>query len=131
MNNITQLINKTHNLKLLYAEDDAILREATLDIFEDFFSDVYTAENGQEGLEIFKNNTIDFIITDINMPIMDGIDMIKNIRDNNQQVPIVVFSAHNEQNIVDEIEQHNIQGYLYKPMQYEQFIKKLNELFNV
>jgi CheY-like chemotaxis protein len=127
MENINKLILKTQNLKLLYVEDDEILRISTVGILEDYFDDIFICVDGQDGLDTFNSNEIDVIITDLNMPIMGGIEMIKNIRKKNNTIPILVFSAFNEKNIVDDTEAYNIQGYLYKPMEFQQFIDKLSK----
>lgn len=84
--------------KLLVVDDDQLIRT----IYEKFFSyvfDVKTASNGQEAIELLKNEEVDAIITDINMPIMDGLELSRNTRkmDNrNSNVVIVAISASNK-----------------------------------
>ena len=73
------------DLKVLYVEDNAMVRESTCDILDDYFSSVDIAVDGEDGLKLYKNlyeetNTFyDIIITDIKMPKMNGIEMIKSI----------------------------------------------------
>ncbi len=125
MGDIHNLISKTKNLKLLYVEDDEIVKISTVSILEGFFGDVLVCTNGQDGVDIFNTTEVDIIITDLNMPIMGGIDMIKIIREKNNKIPIYVFSAFNEESIINEVKKYNIQGYLNKPMNFEQFISEL------
>ena len=72
VNNISIL----KNITILYAEDEKDLREVTHQILKGFTKKQYIAQNGQEGLELFKQyeNEIDLIITDVNMPILNGND---------------------------------------------------------
>ncbi len=125
---VPKLIETTNKLKLLYVEDDEILRMATMEIFEDFFDDIFICIDGKDGLDTYIKNDIDIIITDLNMPVMSGLEMIKKVREINKNIPIFVFSAFNEQHIVDETKEYNIQGYLYKPMKFSQFLNELSKI---
>jgi len=91
-----------NKIKILYIEDNQEAREATLGIFEEFFEEIYTAVDGADGFDKYKEHCqdIDLVITDINMPNMNGIEMIDKINASGlRKVPIVVLSAHNEVNI--------------------------------
>lgn len=66
--NILKLCN------ILYLEDEENIRKNILQILKFIFKDVFEASNGIDGLEIFKNNQIDFILSDINMPHLSGIE---------------------------------------------------------
>lgn len=128
MSNLKQLVEKTEDLKLLYVEDDEILRVSTMGILEDFFDDIFICVDGQDGLDTYNENEIDIVITDLNMPVMGGLEMIKSIREKNKNIPIFVFSAFNEEKIVDESKGYDIKGYLYKPLDFEQFQEELSKL---
>ena len=69
-------------LSLLYVEDDDNTREELEYFLQNKVEKLYVAKNGQEGLELFKEheNEIDLIITDVNMPILNGLDMVKEIK---------------------------------------------------
>ena len=89
------------NCNLLYVEDDKTLRTASIDIFEDLFKNIFIAKNGNEGLDIFNSKDIDIIITDLKMPVMNGISMINEIRKKNKNIPILVLSAFNDLSVVN------------------------------
>ena len=91
INNISIL----KNITILYAEDEKDLREVTHQILKGFTKKQYVAQNGQEGLELFKKyeKEIDLIITDVNMPILNGLDMVKEIKKINLNIPIIVATA--------------------------------------
>lgn len=117
-------------LKILYVEDDEQTRFYTLEMFNNFFSDITVAVNGQDGLDKFKKSTFDAIFTDINMPIMNGLEMINNIRMLNSTVPIVIFSAHDEVEYFIKSIYYGIDGYILKPFNMKELQNIINKLSN-
>lgn len=124
---INHLATDSKTLKLLYVEDNEMARKSTLQVLEIFFDDIVIAEDGEDGLEKFKNNTFDIIITDINMPNMNGIEMVTEIRKSNKNITIIVLSAHNETSYLLEAIEQGLDGYLLKPIHTEQFINLLEK----
>lgn len=123
-----ELINYTQTLKLLYVEDNKEVRESTLLILEEFFSSVVVAINGEDGYEKFQENDIDLIITDINMPKFNGLEMIKKVREINKEVSILVLSAYNETGFFMESIKLGVEGYLLKPINMDQFLGVLKKV---
>ncbi|RXJ88324.1 response regulator [Arcobacter sp. CECT 8983] len=80
------------NFTILYVEDESIVR-SNVEICLNYVFNVIIAENGKVGLEKFNNEKIDLIITDINMPLKDGIAMLKEIRNINPHIPCIITSA--------------------------------------
>lgn len=133
-NKLQEIITATKNLKLLYIEDNIYVRDQTIKMLQIFFNDITTAVNGDEGLNIFKENnkfestSFDLIITDIEMPITDGISMINLIREIHSEIPILIFSAHsNTEYFINSINA-GIDGYILKPYNIEQIS---NSLMNI
>lgn len=112
------------NIKLLYVEDDEKTRSSTLRVFQKFFSDIEVAVDGQDGLNKFKeDNSIDIIITDLTMPKMSGIEMIREIKKLNKDIYTIVISANSDQSSFIETIKLGVKGYLIKPMDMTQFIE--------
>jgi len=91
--------NLTKDIKLLYVEDEDELREETLEILEYYFQDIVVAKDGEEGLELYKREfeskgCFDIVISDIEMPKMDGILMCKKIKEINKDQIVVLLSAY-------------------------------------
>lgn len=104
-------------LNILYAEDEAILRESMQNSLSKFFANVYVAKNGQEAFELFKKEDIDIVLTDINMPIMGGIELIDSIHRYTEKEPIiVVLSAHNESKLLTTLINMGVNNFLNKPV---------------
>jgi len=125
---LMELISYTKNLKVLYVEDNVDTRESTLLMLENFFPDITVAINGQDGLDRFNESSFDLILSDINMPVMNGIDMIEKIRAKDDKIFIVILSAHNERNFSQKAEELNIDSYLIKPTELEDFLELLNKI---
>ncbi len=120
-NKLKNLVQFSRTLKILYVEDSLEAREQTLKLLENFFADIVVAVDGKEGLEKFYRNDIDLIFTDLNMPHMDGISMLKKIRETNDTIPCIVLSAHNEPDYFMETIKLGVDGYILKPIEIEQF----------
>ncbi len=117
MNKVLNIVKYTSSLKLLYVEDDELARESVTFLLSDFFESVIVGVDGQDGLEKFKNNDIDLIITDINMPKLDGIDMLQEIKKiDKNNTPMVILSAHIEPEYFIKSIKLNVKGYLIKPI---------------
>lgn len=89
-------INKTllSNITILYVEDEKMISEEVSFFFEKYVKNFYIANNGEEGLELFKEINPDILITDIQMPKMNGLDMIKEI--GHTSVPIIITTAYSD-----------------------------------
>lgn len=122
-------IQKLRTLKLLFVEDEEDLIEIITDTLNKLDANFLTAYNGQEALEIIKNNSdIDVIITDINMPIMNGLDLIKEIQKRGIEIPIIIMSAHTEIDYLNKAKELGVAEYLLKPFDFIKFIELLTNL---
>ena len=111
MIDIKQLASLCKKIKLLYVEDEPALREQTVMLLSNFFDTITVAVDGQDGLTKFNENDIDLIVSDINMPIMDGIEMLKNIRETDNDVSFIVLSAHNDVDKFQRTIEYGVDGY--------------------
>lgn len=106
---------------LLYVEDNKGLREQATKIFEKIFGKVVTAENGEEGLEIFKQLKPKLVITDIRMPGMDGLEMTRRIHQIAPQTKVIITSAHKDTEYLMEAINAGVFRYLTKPLNISEF----------
>jgi YesN/AraC family two-component response regulator len=123
-NDVVRALKSCSTINVLYVEDDKDTRDSSMAIFSDFFQQVDSAKDGVEGLALFKKDAdyYDLIITDINMPHVNGIEMIKEIRAIRHNVSIIVVSARDEsENFIDLIELR-VEGFILKPLELGQFI---------
>jgi len=104
-------------LTILYIEDESTIRDKMSKIFKYFFTKVYTAKDGEEAFKIYKENikNIDLVITDINLPKVNGIDLIKKIKYLNNKQKTYIFSVKNQLNLHDEVYSLGVEHYFSKP----------------
>jgi len=116
------------NLTCLYVEDDELIRESFLLMIKRYFKEVFVAENGEEGLELYKKYKPDIIISDIRMPKMNGIEMAKKIKESNPDAYIIFITAFSDSDYLKAAIELGVEGYLNKPIDRDMLIKKLNFL---
>lgn len=123
------LIESNKNLTVLYVEDSDVVRDSTLDMMKEFFSNIDSAKDGEEGLQKYEkyyndnNQYYDIVITDINMPKMNGIEMSKSILSLNEEQIILIISAHNESDYLLKLINMGISNFILKPIDITQFQK--------
>ncbi len=115
-------------LKFLFVEDEKDLLDIIAETLQKLEVNFLTASNGEEGLEIVKNNSdIDIVVTDISMPIMNGIEMIKLIKEIYPEMNIVVMTAHTESKYISDVAQLGVNDYLLKPFDFIKFIELISD----
>jgi CheY-like chemotaxis protein len=124
------VLEYTKEMTLLYVEDDDGLRENTKLLFENFFLSVTTANDGQEGLNLYleshaSGNPYNMVISDINMPNMDGIAMAEAIFAKETLQPFIFITAHNEVSFLGSALHMGVSGFLTKPIQNDPLLKTL------
>lgn len=115
-------------LTLLYVEDDVLIQTSMVAYLNKLFQKVLVAGNGFEGLELYKTQKIDIVITDLSMPIMNGLDMLKEIKKIDENQAILITSAHSESEYMFGAIKVGVDGYIIKPFDYPQLN---NELFKI
>ena len=122
-------IEKLKKLKLLFVEDEEDLLCIISDALTKLEANFITTNNGLDAFNIVKENLdIDVIITDINMPVLNGLELIKKIRKENINIPIIVMSAHTEIEYINEIKKYKINEYLLKPFDFIKFIELITSM---
>lgn len=115
-------------IKLLLVEDERTLAGIIKDTLNEKGFEVRVAYNGVEGLELFKINTPDVVVTDIMMPNMDGLDFVKKIRVQNKEIPVLFLSARSSAEDVVEGFETGGNDYLKKPFAISELIIRVKSL---
>ena len=128
MENLEALMGLALKYKVLYVEDDLILQKETKRLLERMFKSVDVANDGQEGLEAFAKERYDLVLSDIEMPIVNGLEMSKKMKMMEPSIPIIVISAYsNTEYLIDAIS-IGIDYYVLKPIQMPRFIDTLYQV---
>ncbi len=117
---------KIRDISLLVAEDEKELLAFITEYLHLFFEKIYSATNGEDALKIYHDKKPDIIITDINMPSLDGLSLIEKIRKEDKQTRIFIMSAHSEEEKLLQAIGLHLETYLIKPVNVE---KLKNHLF--
>ena len=104
------------NITILYVDDNDFIREEAVEYLSLLYTNVLEAKNGQEALKIYSRSKPNIIITDIEMPIINGLQMVKSIRRKDKQTPIIIVTAFmNPEYLLEAIELRLVK-YILKPM---------------
>jgi len=117
-----------NNFTMMYVEDDVDAQKWMKIMLEDEVKELYQAFNGAEGLEIYKKHKPDVILTDINMPILNGLDMSKEIKRLDNKQPILILSAFNDREILLRSLNMGIDYFIPKPIDINDLMEKLDEI---
>lgn len=115
----------TRELNLLYVEDDLELQAQTKELLDALFKNVVVKENGKTALEVFEKESFEIIITDIRMPVMDGIELIKRVKAINPMQCIIVTSAYNDTDDLMTFINLGIKQFIHKPIQIDNILEVL------
>lgn len=129
MNNLKDFIK---TLNILYVEDELNAREISTKVLKRFFNSVDAKENGLEGYLAFKekyfnNEKYDLIISDINMPKLDGMEMLEKIRGIDKQVPVIFVTARHESDILLKAIELQISSFIIKPLSIDAITEVINK----
>lgn len=119
-------IQRLKSLIILYVEDEEKIRTKIADTLKYYVKKIITAKDGEEGYNLYLRHKPDIILSDILMPIVDGIEMVKMIRQEDIKIPIVLMTAHTEKEyLLDAVKLH-LENYLVKPVSLHQILNALN-----
>ena len=116
------------NLTVLLVENNSDSKKIIYDILIDNFEKVITAQNGDEGLKKFKKYNPNIVITDVFMPIIDGLDMAKCIKEISIDTPIIVLSTHCEKETLLRAIDVGIDKFLIKPIMSGDFLETIENV---
>ena len=125
MNISKQLKDLAKNFTVMYVEDDKKLQNKIALSLDLFFKSCITANNGIEALESYKKIKCDIVISDINMPYMDGIDLTKELLQLNKNQIIIIVSAYDDSKYLIKLINLGIKHFILKPIISDNFIKIL------
>jgi len=115
------------DISVLYAEDEAITRQEILLFLKRRVREVFIAANGSEGLALFREHKPDLVVTDIRMPIMDGLKMARTIRDESKGALIIVTTAHSDAQFMLDAIDIGVDQYVIKPVSVDKLAAAIDK----
>lgn len=123
-----KLLKNLRRVSVLYVEDEDYLRDRLARILERRIVDLTLAKNGREGLDKFQEISPDIVITDIRMPVMDGLEMSREIKRLRDDTPIIITTAHNDEEFFLRAIDVGIDKYIKKPVDRNELLKSLGDV---
>lgn len=120
-------------MKILVVDDSATMRNIIGNILEQIgYTDILNATDGAEALEILKNNEVDLVITDWNMSVMSGLELVKCIRADETMdgMPIIMVTSESAKSEIITALQAGVNHYIIKPFTREMLSEKIAALFS-
>ncbi len=114
---------------VLVVDDDAVIVKMLTITLETSGYEVVTASNGEEALQAVLEEEPDLILLDIMMPVMDGLEMLEELR-KTSQIPVIIISAFGDQDKVERARELGIECFLNKPFSMEILIEMLDLIFS-
>jgi PAS domain S-box-containing protein len=121
-------LRKKLPISVLIVDDDLSIVEQLEMIVSRRVNVVHTAFNGQEGYELYKSESPDLIISDIDMPVMNGIEFLKQVRNDDRKIPFILSTGLKSLDMLIQAIEHGITAFLPKPLQIQGLITKLEEV---
>lgn len=113
------MMQKIKEISILLVEDELELHDMLLEYLQLFFYKTYSAKNGQEALEIYRQKRPQIILSDINMPELSGLELVQTIRKDDLATKIIIMSAHSDQEKLLQAIPLQLETYLIKPIKTE------------
>jgi two-component system, response regulator YesN len=110
--------------KILIVEDEVLIREMLREIMLTEFDEVYVAGNGEKGIESVIKTEPDLVITDIKMPVMDGLTMIRKIKAFRPGQEFIILSAYSDEYHLSTASELGVKDFLTKPIDSHELIKR-------
>jgi len=111
-----KMMKKLSNYRVLYAEDDVGVRKNVYELLCLLFQEVYLASDGEEAYALFVKHAPDLVITDIKMPNLGGIDLVKKIREHDERAHVIIITAYTEVDYMLEAIELSLLRYIVKPI---------------
>ena len=120
-------LNHLKNMNVLYVEDDENVANPTFTLLERFFHKIYHSDNAEDALQIIKNEVVHMLITDIELPGMNGLTLCEEIRKTDQNLPIFITTMHDDTHTLKKAIKLNLVDFLVKPISVSTIMNALAE----
>jgi DNA-binding response OmpR family regulator len=119
------ILKRLSSISILFVEDDELLRNEIIDALELYCKKIFVATNGQDGYELYCSHLPNIILTDIHLPVLNGLAMVRKIRTINKNIPVIILTAYDTVDNIEKSIDMNVTSFLHKPFEIEQLYNAL------
>ena len=119
-----------YKASILYAEDDTVTRENYALVLQHYFDKVYAAQDGKEALDLYHSEKPDVLMLDINLPYIDGLEIVEAVRSQDKSIPILILTAYSDREKLVRAIPLGLTAYLLKPVKDTEFKEAIGKIFN-
>lgn len=123
-----ELRKQTQGLRLIIAEDYAPLRRELAEMLGDLFLDIELFDNGESALQAYEKGKFDLLLSDVQMPRKNGVELARAIRERNEEFPIIILSAHTESEYLLDLINIGISQFVTKPIDSTVFLETVSHV---
>ena len=124
------MLNRLKLLRILCVEDNKGVRKRLVNTLNFYFKEVMEADDGEEAYKIYQDVKPDAIMTDIDMPNMNGITLVKNIREKDSDIPLIILTAYSNEEYLLELINLKINHFILKPVNAQKLQTALEDIFD-
>ena len=119
--------------KILSVDDSRTMRMMVKRVFRPFQCELFEAADGMEGLEAAITHLPDLIVLDYNMPVMDGVAMLRKMREHDiiKRTPVIMLTAEDSNEIISTVARLGVRDYIIKPFEDENLLSKVARIINL
>lgn len=128
MINIKELASQTKEIRVLYVEDEEIVREQMMITLSILFDTIDSAFDGEDGWQKFQTAHYDIIMTDISMPQMDGLELLRKVKETNPFQKVIIISAHNTAEHLFTTIELGVDGFILKPLSMDKLLLNIKKI---
>lgn len=117
-------------LRILIVDDQKGIRRLLTEVFLEYGYEIESCANGAKALELIPEFEPDLVLMDVKMPGMNGIDVLKKIRENDQELRVIMMTAYGDQHYVNQAEELGVAKFLIKPFDLNDLKKQVGEIMS-
>ena len=115
-------------MQILLVEDEQSILHTTAELLTDLGYAVRCAENGEEVLQMLDTHSVDLVVSDIRMPRMDGLQLLRILRAQKPELPVILTTGHGDQEIAVRAEQEGAYSFLRKPIKVQELLAAIKSI---
>ena len=112
---------------ILVVDDELLIRDLLYDFFIDQGWDISLAESGEKALEILRSRKVDLVLTDLKMPVMDGLTLTSEVKQNYPDIPVVIMTGYPSVDSAVSALRQKVADYIIKPFNINQLYKVIEQ----